>query len=158
MLSLLVQTSLTRAYRNDLTAQEGCVCVCMYLCMRRRDGRRCGHGLVEQCSMFSCIPVHHVPCHMHSCPPTNIMLPPTPPPSLLSSPFCVWDDRDKCADGMGMVWRLQSQGVKKIRLTGGEPLVRRGVVDLVGTSCWLAVCLGIHDGTRVSPKCCMSIL
>jgi hypothetical protein len=27
---------------------------------------------------------------------------------------------------------VQAQGVDKIRLTGGEPLVRQGVVDLVG--------------------------
>ena len=36
-----------------------------------------------------------------------------------------------------------SLGVRKVRLTGGEPLVRRGIVDLVGM---VALCAGHRRG------------
>jgi molybdenum cofactor biosynthesis enzyme MoaA len=35
-------------------------------------------------------------------------------------------------------------GVKKIRLTGGEPTIRKGIVDLVGKQCRL-----IHPQSRL---------
>ena len=46
---------------------------------------------------------------------------------------------------------LVGRGVKRIRLTGGEPLVRKGIVDLVSR-------LTVPNIARMSPDACQALL